>query len=347
MKCKTSVVGNLNNNEIKAYNVKFKNGFEVEILNLGGVITKIITPDKDNNLENIVLAYEYVSDYIDNPHYYGAIIGRTSGRICDGKIKIENKEYELNKNYGIHQGHGGNEGFNKKIWDVDVEEKENSVILSLNTTSKDGEENYPGNLDVNVIYEIFEDFKIEVTYKGKSDKTTLVNMTNHSYFNLSGNIKRAITDLYLQLDSDKFLELDSTSVPTGKILDANNTPFDFNNIKLIGKDIDREHEQIKIGKGYDHVFLLNKDKKIYLEDRKTNRNMTIVTDQDAVVIYTMNSKQKVNTYLGETPPIRHGICFETQAPPIGRDMCFIEKSLLCEKEEYIQKTIYKFGLIKQ
>ena len=114
MKCKTSIVGNLNNNEIKAYNVKFKNGFEVEILNLGGVITKIITPDKDNNLENIVLAYEYVSDYIDNPHYYGAIIGRTSGRICDGKIKIENKEYELNKNYGIHQGHGGNEGFNKK-----------------------------------------------------------------------------------------------------------------------------------------------------------------------------------------------------------------------------------------
>lgn len=344
MRCNASVVGSLNNSDIISYNVKFENGFEVEVLNLGGVITKIITPDKDKNFENIVLAYKDMLDYIDNPHYYGAIIGRTSGRICEGKISIDNKEYVLNKNYGLHQGHGGNEGFNKKILDVLVEENQKSVILNLNTTSKDGEENYPGDLNINVTYEIFEDFRIEVTYRARSNKTTLVNMTNHSYFNLSGNIKRPVTDLYLKLDSDNYLELDNTSVPTGKILDVKETPFDFRNLKQVGKDIDENHEQIKIGKGYDHAFILNNDKKIYLEDKKTKRNMTIKTNQDAVVIYTMNSKQRVKTYLGTTPPIRHGICFETQAPPIGRNMCFLEKSLLKKNQEYVQRTIYSFGL---
>ncbi len=179
----------MNNSDIVAYNVKFENGFEVEVLNLGGVITKIITPDKDGNLENIVVAYEDIDDYIENPHYYGAIIGRTGGRICNGKVVIEGKEYQLNKNYGLHQGHGGDEGFNKKIWDVAVEETEEYVLLNLSRVSQDKEENYPGKLYAEVVYKIYKDFKLDIIYKADSDKTTLVNMTNHSYFNLSGNIK--------------------------------------------------------------------------------------------------------------------------------------------------------------
>lgn len=340
-------MGSFNNSDITAYNVKFKNGFEVEVLNLGGVINKIITPDENNNLENIVVGYQDINDYIENPHYYGAIIGRTGGRICDGKIVIEGKEYKLNKNYKIHQGHGGDKGFNKKIWDVSVEEADTYVLLKLNTISKDKEENYPGNLFVTVTYKIYEDFKLEIVYSAKSDKTTLVNMTNHSYFNLSGNIKRPVTDFNLKLDCDSFLELDETSVPTGKILNVkDNIPFDFTTIKSIGKDIDASNQQIKFGKGYDHVFLLKDDKKIYVEDPISKRNMTVQTDQDSVVIYTMNSQQKKNTYMGTLPPIRHGICFETQAPPIGRNMCFIDKSLLKEDELYIQKTTYTFGLMK-
>ena len=347
MKCTRSVVGSVYGQNIIAYNIKFDNGFEVEILNLGGVITKIITPDKDNNFENIVLAYEDIEDYIENPNYYGAIIGRTSGRICNGKVTINDRDYELNKNYGIHQGHGGIIGFNKKIWNINIEENKDSVILSLSTKSLDGEENYPGNLDVYVSFEIYEDYRIEVIYKAKSDKTTLVNITNHSYFNLSGNIKRPITDSYLKLDCDYFLELDDTSVPTGKILDVTNTPFDFRDIKLIGTNIDdNDYEQIKIGKGYDHPFLLKDNRKIYIEDKYCKRNMTITTNQEAVVIYTMNYKQYINTYLGKDPEIRHGICFETQAPPIGRNMCFLENSILNKDEEYVQKTIYKFGIRK-
>ena len=345
MKCKKTIVGSVYDKDIIAYNVKFDNGFEVEILNLGGAITKIITPDKDNKLENIVVAYENIDDYIENPHYYGSIIGRTSGRIYDGKIIIDNKDYELNLNYGLHQGHGGNIGFNKKIWDVEVEDNKDNIVLNLSTKSLDGEENYPGNLDVKVSIYIYEDYKMELLYRAKSDKTTLVNMTNHSYFNLSGNMKRPITDSYLKLDCDCFLELDETSVPTGKSIDVKDTPFDFRDIKLIGMDIDNnDDEQIKIGRGYDHTFMLNDDRKIYIEDKYCKRNMLITTNQEAVVIYTMNSKQRLSTYLGEAPEVRHGICFETQAPPIGRNMCFLEKSILNKDEEYIQKTAYKFGV---
>ena len=347
MRCNQSVVGTLGDKKIIAYNVKFENGFEVEVLNLGGVITKIITPDKDNNFENIVLGYEDINDYIENPYYYGAIIGRTSGRICEGNIKIEDREYKLNKNYGLHQGHGGNYGFNHKIWNVQVKEDKDCISLILSRKSPNMEENYPGNLDVEVVFNIYENYKIEEIYTCTTDQTTLVNMTNHSYFNLSGNIKRPVTECYLKLDSDEILELDETCVPTGRKINVENTPFDFRKTKLIGKDIDNiENEQIKIGNGYDHAFMLKDNKSIYMEDEKSKRNMTIKTNQESVVIYTMNYEHEKVAYTGKIPKLRHGICFETQAPPIGRNMCYLEKSLLNKDEVYKQKTEYVFGLSK-
>ena len=349
MRCNQSIIGVLDNENIIAYNVKFENNFEVEIINLGGVITKIITPDKDNNFENIVLGYENINDYIENPYYYGAIIGRTSGRICEGHIKIEDKEYKLNKNYGLHQGHGGNFGFNHKIWDVQVKEKSDCVSLILSRKSPHLEENYPGNLDVEVTFNIYENYKIEEVYKCKSDKTTIVNMTNHSYFNLSGNIKRPVTDCYLKLDSDKILELDETCVPTGREINIDNTPFDFKKLKLIGKDIEKRYFQDGIHISdllsvYD--LTINENKKIYMEDKISKRNMTIKTNQECVVIYTMNYEHEKTSYTGKVPPIRHGICFETQRPPIGRNMCYLEESLLKKGEQYEQKTEYIFNLVK-
>ena len=341
----SKVVGNLRNQEIVAHNIKAENGFEVEILNLGGIITKIIVPDKDGNLENVVVGYKNIESYYENPSYFGAIIGRTSGRICEGKVNIEGKEYNLNKNYGLHQGHGGNIGLSSKIFNVTVEEEKDYVNLVLSTKLDDNEENYPGNLDVKVAFKIGENY-IEETYKGKSDKTTLVNMTNHTYFNLSGNLKSPVTEQYMKLNSSKLVEIDDTCVPTGKLLDVDNTPFDFRELKLIGKDIDDSHEQIKIGAGYDHPFLLDEDKIIYIEDKTSQRCMTINTNQKSVVIYSMNYTDDEVLYNDRKNQRRHGICFETQAPPIGRDMCFIEDSLLQKDEKYLQKTVYKFGLTK-
>lgn len=346
MKYAKKVVGNFQNEDIIAYNIKSENNFQVEILNLGGIITKIIIPDKDNNLENVVVAYKNIESYYENPSYFGAIIGRTSGRICEGKVNIEGKEYNLNKNYGLHQGHGGNEGLNSKIFHVDVLEEKDAISLVFSTKLKDNEENYPGNLDVQVIFKIYENFKIEQIYKGKSDKTTLVNMTNHTYFNLSGNLKSPVTDQFMKINSSKIVEIDDTCVPTGNLLDVENTPFDFTSLKCIGDDIDKNNNQIKIGSGYDHPFLLNDEKVIYMEDKVSKRNMTIETNQKSVVVYSMNFTDDEVLYNDKINQRRFGICFETQAPPIGRDMCFIEDSILYKEDVYMQKTTYKFGLSK-
>lgn len=346
MKCNKFIVGKIENKDIIAYNVKSQNGFEFEILNLGGVITKIKIPDKDGNIENIVLAYENIEDYIKNPYYYGAIIGRTSGRICNGEIKIDDILYSLNKNYDIHQGHGGHIGFSHKIWDVFINEEKDTINLICKLKSFDGEENYPGNIDVIVSYKVFSDYKIEITYEAFTDKTTLVNMTNHSYFNLSGDVKRPITNQYLKIDSEEILELDKTCVPTGKIMNTKGTPFDFIKLKKIGKDIESDNSQIKIGNGYDHPFLLNKDKKIYMEDEESKRYMSITTNQKCVVVYSMNWEHSLHIYTGKNPPIRYGICFETQAPPIGRNMCFFNNSILNKNEKYKHVSTYEFGIKK-
>ncbi|WP_286315622.1 aldose epimerase family protein [Romboutsia ilealis] len=323
----------IDNKEIISYNVRFDNGFEVEILNLGGIITKIITPDKNGNLENVVVGYKDIESYIQNPSYFGAIIGRTAGRICEGEISIDGLNYELAKNY------------NSKIWDLKVIEEDNNITLKLYAKSLDMEENYPGNLDLCVSFKIYENYKIEQTYEAVSDKKTLVNMTNHSYFNLSGDIKRPIIDEYLKVDCDYILELDKTCVPTGKKISVENTPFDFKKEMRIGDRINHNHKQIQIGCGYDHIFVLNNSQnQIKLNDRISGRNMRIDTDQNCVVIYSMNFPDDIELYNGKKIQRRYGICFETQAAPIGRDMCFIEDSLLNKGEKYTHKTTYTFSI---
>ena len=333
---------NFNDKKIVSYNVSFENGFEFEILNLGGVITKIVTPDKDNNFENIVVGYDDIKSYIENPSYFGAIIGRTSGRIYNGKFILEGNEFDLAKNYNPHNGHGGNEGFNKKIWDVEVIKGDNKVDFKLTTKSFDMEESFPGNLDICVNFEVKKDFEINQTYTVKTDKTTLVNLTNHTYFNLSGDLKRPVTTHNMKLDSEYILEIDETCGVTGEKINVKDTPFDFRNLHNIGDRIDSDNYQIKLGNGYDHPFLLNNTREIYLEDDISKRCMTINTNQEVVVVYSMNFTDDCVLYNKNTNQKRFGICFETQAPPIGKNMSFIENSILKKDETYIQNTSYKF-----
>ncbi|MGL5345834.1 MAG: aldose epimerase family protein [Peptostreptococcaceae bacterium] len=345
MKISKEILSRYEDKEIISYNVKFDNGFEVEVLNLGGIITKIITPDINGKLENIVLGYKDIESYIENPSYFGAIIGRTSGRICDGLVNIDGNKYDLAKNYNPHQGHGGNVGFSKKIWDVEIDEKENSATIKLKNISDDMEENYPGKVEAIVSFEIYENYIIEQTYEAIADKTTLINLTNHSYFNLSGNIKSPITEQYLTLASDYILEIDETCATTGKKINVEQTPFDFRKTECIGDRIDDNHKQIQIGCGYDHSFLLNNtEEQISLVDNVSRRSMTISTNQKCAVIYSMNFPDNVPLYNGKDTQRRYGICFETQAPPIGRGLCFIEDSIINKDDKYLQKTTYKFSI---
>ena len=343
MELTKKVVSNYKSKEVIQYTMKNNNGIEVSVLNFGGIITRIITPDKDGNLENIVLSYKDIEDYFNNPSYYGALIGRTAGRIGGSKVILDNEKYEFYPNYNPNSGHGGKEGFDKKFWDVEEIISSNECGLELFYYSENGEEGYPGNVSVKVIYTLNNDNELKFLIKANSDKDTLFNMTNHSYFNLSGNYKRDITKSELKINADTYLEIDNTGAVTGKIINCENTPFDFTVKKEVGRDITSTDKQLELGNGYDHPFIFNNEKgNISLEDKESGRILKVETNQPAVVVYTANYPGNEELTNGEKPKFRGGICLETQAPPISESGMFIEQSILRKNEEYSKETKYKF-----
>lgn len=333
-----------NGKSVFQYSLNNDNGIEVKILSLGGIITNIMVPDSEGNLENIVLGWKDINDYLEDSSYAGAIIGRNSGRIADGRIKIGEALYETYKNNGLNTLHGGEEGFNKKIWITSTKETEKEISLKLETYSKDGDEGFPGNIKVIVEYSLNNENEFSIRYYGVSDKETILNVTNHSYFNLSGDVKRNILDEKLTIKGNKVGLLRSDSAFTGELIDVKGTPFDFNKSKRIGEDIDKEDKQLRLGNGYDHPWILSKSGgyDIKLEDEISGRKMEVYTDRKGVVIYTTNFPENKKLYNGDLLKKNDGICFETQSLPIGENYKFIEDSLLKEDEEYKAVTIFKF-----
>lgn len=320
-------------------------GMKVECLSLGGIITKIIVPDQQGKMENVVVGFKHLEDYIENPPYFGAIIGRTAGRIHKGEVNIKGKVYPLTKNNHSNTLHGGESGFDKKLWDVQLEQEQDSVSVVLSCTSEDGEEGYPGNLAVSVRYTLNNENELIINYEASSDKDTIVNLTNHSYFNLSGDIKNQILDHVMYIDSEEVCQLDDESIPTGEMIDVRKiVAFDFNQPKVIGKDI--EHKEVALQSGYDHPWVLKKSSDIdaYYHDPVSGRIMTIKTDQKAVVVYAMNFADPLMLYNGKVGMPRYGICFETQALPVGYNQCYREDIILEAGEKYNKKTIFKFGV---
>ena len=331
-------LGFFNNEEIFEYKIENKKGLAVTVLNLGGVITGIYTPNKDGKKENIVLAYNDLESYFESPSYYGGIIGRTSGRIHKGEITIGGKKYFLNKNYGVNSGHGGSIGFNKRMWKV--KESKNSLELTLKSLNL--EEGYPGEVDVKVVYELNDDNELLFKITGKGTEDTLLNITNHSYFNLSGDYKKDILDEKLKITSNKILKIDENGTPTGETYNVLNTPFDFNDFHKIGERINNKDKQLELGCGYDHTFMFNGENNIILKEEESGRIMEIETNQESVVVYSMNFPDTLMLKGNIKPKKRIGICFETQAPPIGYNEAFKEKSLLSKGEIYSKYTKYTF-----
>lgn len=329
--------------EIVQYSLK-NNYIEVRILNLGGIITDILVPDKDGIIENIVVKWENIKDYLNDNSYSGAIIGRASGRIADGYIHIGKERYELTKNQAPNTLHGGVCGFNSKIWKGNIFKSNEKCGLVLEMESKDGEEGFPGNVLIKVIYTLNDRNELTIEYYGKSDKDTILNITNHSYFNLSGNLKRKILDETLMIKSHSIAAIRGDFAPSGEIMEVIGTPFDFNIPKRIGEHIKDSHKQVLIGNGYDHPWILEeKCHQIYLKDEVSGRSMEISTDRKSVVVYSTNFPEK-NKKLenGNTLKKHDAICFETQNLPIGHKERFIEDSLLKKGDGYRATTIFKF-----
>jgi aldose 1-epimerase len=335
--------GQIDNQIVSSFTLVNDHGVEVTAINFGCIITKIVVPDKNGNYENIVLGHDSLNDYIQDPYFLGAVVGRVGGRIKGGSFELDGKTYTLAKNDHNNHLHGGIIGFNKVVWDAEIIEEG----IRFSYLSPDGEEGYPGNLHIQVTYTLNNHNELKIQYDAQSDKKTLATVTNHSYFNLSGNLKRDVLNHELTIKSDQFLELDEEFIPTGHFVDVKNTPFDFTSKRVIESGNASAHPQnILVGDGYDHPFLLNTnhDKEIVLKDTESGRVLTIETDEAGVVVYSGNSLNSEGEFRG-TPGKKYlGICLETQALPDAIHHPHFPSTILDKDQKYSSVTVYKFGM---
>ncbi|WP_407270195.1 aldose epimerase family protein [Radiobacillus sp. PE A8.2] len=335
--------------DITLYTLVNDNGMEVSCLNLGGVITKIMAPDRNNNIENVVLGFRNLDDYKQNPTYFGALIGRVAGRIQGSQFELDNEVYSLEANNEENHLHGGSHGFHAAIWDVAPFENADEVGLKLSHFSPDGEGGYPGNLQVNVTYTLNNKNELAISYQANSDHKTALTLTNHSYFNLSGNLKNDIKNHKVTLNSSKFVELDAELIPTGKQLSVENTVFDFQLGRQIIDGVKSDYDQnLNAGKGYDHYFLFDhtRPEQAIVEDQQSGRKLIVTTDQPGMVMYTSNSLDD-SLELLEGPSKQHlGICLETQASPASLHHEGFPSVILNKDETYTAKTTFTFDVIK-
>jgi aldose 1-epimerase len=348
MEIKKNIFGVVDNIEINCYIFKNSKGLELSVVNYGGRIIKLITPDKDGKLENIVLGYDKLEDYVNDTKYFGAICGRTSGRIKGGNFKLDGKKYNLNINDTHNNLHGGIKNFSHAIWEAEIIENKDEVGVIFSYTSLDGEEGYPGTVNIKVKYVLNENNELFITYEGISDKNTLLNMTNHSYFNLSGDFKRDVLTHNLKINSDKFCELNKDLTPTGKLLDVDDTPFDLRGNSQLNEHLFQNHEQLDIAlRGIDHPFILNENfgEEIVFSEQISGRTLTIETDQKCVIVYTSNNFNN-DFLINDVNGKKHlAVCLETQGFPDAINNPHFPQNNINKGELYSAKTKFSFGLI--
>jgi len=333
------------------FSLKNKKGIEVKVTNYGGIITSIIVPDKNGKMADVVLGFDNIAQYLAPHPYFGAIIGRYGNRIANGKFKLDNNTFTLVKNNGEHHLHGGTKGFDKMIWEAEEIKTPNKVGVKMTYTSPDLEEGYPGNLEVVVQYSLTQDNQLIISYEAKTDKKTLCNLTNHSYFNLAGEGNETILDHELTVHADQITPIDEGMIPTGELQSVAATPFDFRNATAIGKRIEDKDQQLKNGHGYDHNFVLNQRKKeesaAALFDPKSGRLLEVFTTEPGVQIYTANWLD--NSLIGKSEksyPKRSAVCLETQHFPDSPNQPNFPSTTLEPNDLYVSTTIYKFSIKK-
>ena len=339
-----------NGREVKSYTLTNKNKMKVKIITYGGAIIEINAPDKNGNFGDVILGYDSIKGYEKGKKFHGALIGRCGNRIKDSRFTINNKEYILEANDETNHLHGGVKGFDKVVWDSQIIDNENN-ILKLSYLSKDGEEGYPGNLNVNVFYSLTDDNELKIEYRAVSDKDTVVNLTNHSYFNLRGHSSGDILEQKLMVNADYFTVNNKYSIPTGEIRSVESTPMNFKELKSIGENIGDVDKQIEFGQGYDHNWLLNSKGDLAvlsakLVDEVSGRVMKMYTTNVGVQIYSGNFLD--GSEIGKDNVAykkRSGICLETQFVPNAINDNNFETSLLRADGEYRHTTIYKFTTI--
>jgi len=339
-----------NGAEVTLYTLKNAKGMEAKIIDYGATVVSLTAPDKNGIFADVVLGYDDVERYVRGGTYFGAIVGRYGNRIGQGKLTVDGKEYQLARNNGANHLHGGTTGFNKKMWIVDgTSMTKDGPAITLTYVSKDGEENYPGTVKLTVVYTLTNDNALSIVYTGTTDKATVLNPTNHSYFNLSGDMNTPILDHELMLAADTFTPVDAGLITTGKVVDVAGTPMDFRTAKKIGKDIEANFEQLKFGGGYDHNWVIAKYNgnvqliaSVY--EPKSGRFMEAFSTEPGVQFYCGNFLDgRVPGKNGIKYPKRSGLCLEAQHFPDSPNKPEFPTTLLKPGEIYHQTTIYKFS----
>ena len=331
--------GEFDGKKVYLYTLTNKNGVEVKITNYGGIITSWLTPDKNGKLGNIVLGFDSLSGYQAPPPYFGAIIGRYGNRIGKGTFAIDTNTYTLAKNNGENHLHGGNKGFDKVVWDAVP--GDSTATLALSYLSKDGEEGYPGNLNVTVVYTLTDENELVIDYSAETDKATVVNLTSHSYFNLTADVSNTILGHTLQVNSAHYTPVDAGLIPTGELKDVKGTPFDFLTAHTIGERI------ATVDGGYDHNFVLSRtgteiEKVATLADSVSGRQLEVYTTEPGMQFYSGNFLDgKLKTPEGKAINKQAALCLETQHYPDSPNKPNFPSTLLKPGEKYHTVTKYK------
>ncbi|MES2163609.1 MAG: aldose epimerase family protein [Pseudomonadota bacterium] len=334
--------------EATLYTLTNANGMIVKISDLGGVITEIHVPDRDGQLADVCLGFDDAAAYLGESHYLGALIGRYGNRIANGRFTLGGETYQLNVNNGVNHLHGGLDGFHRRMWEAETFATPKSAGLILSYLSADGEQGYPGNLEVTVIYELRNNNELRIAFHAITDKATPVNLTNHAYFNLAG--KGDILSHELTIAADAYTPVDSGLIPTGELPAVAGTPFDFRTPHAIGARINEDDEQLRHGAGYDHNFVLNKSAPGALElaarvrDPSSGRVLEVLTQEPGVQFYCGNFLHDGMGGKGRIFSHRSGFCLEPQHYPDSPNRPEFPSTILRPGEEYTTVMSYRFSV---
>jgi aldose 1-epimerase len=334
---------------ISQYTLVNKNGLQMQVINLGGTITSLKVPDRQGKIEEVILGCDSLQDYLDGTPFFGCIVGRYGNRIAKGSFELDGTRYELAKNNDGNHLHGGLKGFDKAYWNIEPIPSDSGQSIGLTYLSPDMEEGYPGNLSVEVVYTLTDDNKLAIAYRATTDKPTVVNLTNHTYFNLTGDARRNILDHELVLHATKFIPVDAGLIPVGTLEDVAGTPFDFREARKMGEHIDDNHPQIVNGRGYDHCWVISGNAgelrlgaSVY--EPQSGRVMEMYTTEPGVQFYTGNFLDGTQDGKGgKMYNKRDGFCLETEHFPDSPNQKSFPSVVLRPGEVYQTRTVYAFS----
>ena len=347
---RTEPFGQSNGQQVELYTLTNRRGVEAKITNYGATVVSLKVPDRAGRFDDVLLGYDTLEGYQRSTFYVGPVIGRYANRVARGRFSLNGKEYRLAVNNGENSLHGGLKGFDKAVWQArPLPPAGGGAALELTYLSKDGEEGYPGNLSVRVVYTLTDKDELKIDYSATTDKDTIVNLTNHAYFNLAGQGSGDILKHKLTIYADRFLPADEKSIPTGELRSVAGTPFDFRRAHEIGERINQPDEQLKFGNGYDHTFVINGRagmlrRAATASDPVTGRVLEVWTTEPGVQLYTGNYLESTMAAKGgKSYGPRHGFCLETQHFPDSPNKPHFPSTVLRRGRRFNSTTVYKFS----